>query len=385
MADKRDYYEVLGLSKGATDEEIKKAYRKTAIKYHPDKNPGDKEAEEKFKEAAEAYSVLSDPNKRARYDQFGHAGVDGAAGGGFGGAGMSMEDIFSQFGDLFGGFGGFGGFSGFGGGFGGRGGKPVGSDLRIRVNLTLKEIQSGTTKKLKVKKKVHCTACSGTGAQAGTSPVTCSTCNGSGVVIRAQDSIFGRIQTQTTCPTCNGSGEVIKDKCHSCGGRGLEAGEEVIEVRIPAGVSAGMQMTLSGKGNAGPNGGPSGDLLVQFEELEDPEFIRNGNDVLYNLLIPINVAIMGGKEVVPTLDGKVKITIDPGTQPGKILRLRNKGIPSVHGAGKGDQLISIQVHIPSRLSNEDKKIVEQIAGSSTFQISEEDKKKFTEQQRARFD
>lgn len=383
MAEKRDYYEVLGVAKGATEEEIKKAYRKTAIKYHPDKNPDDKEAEEKFKEAAEAYDVLSNPEKRARYDQYGHAGVDGAAGG-YGAGGMSMEDIFSQFGDLFGGFGGFGGFSGFGGSRRGTR-QRVGSDLRIRVHLTLKEILTGTTKKLKVKKQVHCKSCHGSGAEGGAKAETCSTCNGSGVVIRTQESFFGHVQTQTTCPTCGGTGEVIKNKCRSCGGTGLEPGEEVVEVNIPAGVASGMQMTLRGSGNAGPNGGPSGDLLVEFEEIEDKEFARNGNDVIYSLLISLDTAILGGKVTVPTLDGKVKITIDPGTQPGKILRLRNKGLPSVHGSAKGDQLITIQVFIPSKLSGADRSLVDSIAKSSAFQPTEKQKAEYTAQQRAKFD
>lgn len=261
MAEKRDYYEVLGVSKGASDDEIKKAYRKTALKYHPDRNPGDKEAEEKFKEAAEAYDVLSNPDKRARYDQYGHAGVDGNAG--FGGAGgMSMEDIFSQFGDLFGGMGGFGGFGGFSG-FGGGGGSTVnyGSDLRVRIHVTLQEVLNGTTKKIKVKKNVACSHCHGSGAEAGSSKETCPTCHGSGRVIRTQDSIFGRMQTQATCTTCNGTGQVIKNKCTHCSGTGIEQGEELIEINVPAGVASGMQMTLRGKGNAGPNGGPNGDLL----------------------------------------------------------------------------------------------------------------------------
>ncbi|MDO5035456.1 MAG: molecular chaperone DnaJ [Porphyromonas sp.] len=386
MATKRDYYEILGVDKGASEAEIKRAYRKTAIKYHPDKNPGDKQAEEKFKEAAEAYEVLSDANKRARYDQYGHAGVDGSASGGFGAGGMTMEDIFSQFGDIFGGFGGFGGgFSGFGGG-GRRGPRQrYGSDLRIRVHLTLQEILTGVDKKIKVKKQVHCSTCHGSGAEGNSKPETCSTCHGSGVVIRTQESVFGHVQTQTTCPTCGGTGEVIKDKCKSCGGNGLEQGEEIIEFHVPAGVASGMQMTLSGKGNAGANGGPNGDMIVQFEEVEDENFARNGNDIIYSLLIPLNTAIQGGKVVVPTLDGKVKITIDQGTQPGKILRLRNKGLPSVRGAGKGDQLIAIQVYIPSKLTASDKKIVDSISKSATFQPTEKELKEYSAQQRAKYD
>lgn len=382
MAEKRDYYEVLGVSKSATDEEIKKAYRKTALKYHPDRNPDDKEAEEKFKEAAEAYDVLSDPNKRARYDQYGHAGMEGA--GGFGGAGgMSMEDIFSHFGDIFGGFGGFGGFSGFGGGGGAT--QNYGSDLRVRIHVTLQEVMKGTTKKIKVKKNVACSHCGGSGAEAGSGSETCSTCGGSGRVIRTQESIFGRMQTQTTCPTCSGTGKVIKSKCKHCGGNGLEVGEETIEINVPAGVASGMQMTLRSKGNAGPNGGPSGDLLVQFEEIDDAEFIRSANDVVYNLLIPVTTALLGDKIVVPTLDGKVKISIEPGTQSGKILRLRNKGLPSVRGVGRGDQLIVIHLFIPEKLDAGDKKLVEQLQQSKSFQPSEADKKRLIEQQRTRYE
>lgn len=382
MAEKRDYYEVLGVSKGATDEEIKKAYRKTALKYHPDRNPNDKEAEEKFKEAAEAYDVLSDPNKKARYDQFGHAGMEGA--GGFGGSGgMSMDDIFRHFGDIFGSFGGFGGFSGFGGG----GGTPqnYGSDLRVRIHVTLQEVMKGTTKKIKVKKNVACSHCAGTGAEAGSGTETCSTCGGSGRVIRMQESVFGRMQTQTTCPTCSGTGKVIKNKCKHCGGSGLERGEETIEINVPAGVASGMQMTLRGKGNAGPNGGPAGDLLVQFEEIDDAEFIRSGNDVVYNLLIPVTTALLGDKIVVPTLDGKVKITIEPGTQSGKILRLRNKGLPSVRGVGRGDQLIVVHLFIPEKLDSNDKKLIEQLQQSKHFQPTEADKKQLIEQQRMRYE
>ncbi|WP_297718750.1 molecular chaperone DnaJ [uncultured Porphyromonas sp.] len=385
MAEKRDYYEVLGVSKGASDDEIKKAYRKTALKYHPDRNPGDKDAEEKFKEAAEAYDILSNPDKRARYDQYGHAGVDGNAGFG-GGGGMSMEDIFSQFGDLFGGMGGFSSFGGFSG-FGGGGGSAVnyGSDLRVRIHVTLQEVLNGTTKKIKVKKNVACSHCHGSGAQAGSGKETCPTCHGTGRVIRTQDSIFGRMQTQSTCTTCNGTGQVIKNKCTYCSGTGIEQGEELIEINVPAGVASGMQMTLRGKGNAGPNGGPSGDLLVQFEEISDAEFIRNGNDVVYNLLIPVTTALLGDKVVVPTLDGKVKVTIEPGTQSGKILRLRNKGLPSVRGAGKGDQLIVVHIYIPDKLDSNDKKLVEQLKQSKHFEPSEADKRKLIEQQRARYE
>ncbi|KGN82799.1 Heat shock protein J [Porphyromonas cangingivalis] len=387
MAEKRDYYEVLGVSKTATDEEIKKAYRKTAIKYHPDKNPGDKEAEEKFKEAAEAYEVLSDAQKRASYDRFGHRGVGGAAGGGFGGGGMSMEDIFSQFGNIFGGHfgssfgGGFGGFGGFGGG---RTVRP-GSDIRVTVKMTLREILTGLDKKIKVKKKVHCSHCNGSGAESPSDVSTCTTCNGSGVVTRVQNSFLGQIQTQSECPTCNGTGEMITKKCHKCSGTGLENGEEVISFSIPAGVSGGMTLSVSDKGNAGPNGGPNGDLLVLIEEVEDPQFIRHGNDILYSLLLPLSTAILGDKVEVPTLDGKVKITIEPGTQPGKILRLRGKGLPTLRGYSTGDQLISVNVHIPSKLSAEDRKYIEAMNDHKSFVPTEEDQAEFIKVQRAKFE
>lgn len=382
MADKRDYYEVLGVSKGASDDEIKKAYRKTALKYHPDRNPGDKQAEEKFKEAAEAYDVLSNPDKRVRYDQYGHAGVDNNGGFG-GGGGMSMDDIFTHFGDLFGDLGGFGGFTGFGGSSRAR--VNYGSDLRVRIHLTLQEVMKGTTKKIKVKKDVPCSHCHGTGAEAGSGSETCPTCHGSGRVIHTQESIFGRMQTQTVCGTCNGTGQVIKNKCKYCGGSGIEQGEELIEINVPAGVAAGMQMTMSGKGNAGPNGGPAGDLLIQFEEIEDAEFIRNGNDVIYNLLIPLTTALLGDKVVVPTLDGKVKVTIEPGTESGKILRLRNKGLPSVRGAGRGDQLIAVHIFIPNKLDSHDKSLINQLDQSKSIHPTEADKKRLIEKQRARFD
>lgn len=390
MAEKRDYYEVLGVDKSATADEIKKAYRKTAIKYHPDKNPGDKEAEEKFKEAAEAYDVLSDPDKRSRYDQFGHAGMSGA-GSGFGGGGMSMEDIFAHFGDIFGG--GFGGgFSSFGGGFGGFGGfggggsvHLQGSDLRVRLSITLEEVLKGVTKKIKVKKDIPCSHCHGSGAEDKSGSETCTTCHGSGRVVREQQSIFGRVQTQSTCPTCHGTGQTIKNKCKKCGGDGLEKGEELLEINVPAGVASGMQMTLEGKGSAGPNGGPSGDLIVQFEEIEDPRFIRNGNDVVYHLLIPISTAILGGKVTVPTIDGKVKVSIAAGTEPGKILRLRGKGLPSVRGYGVGDQLIVVQLFVPQKVTGADKKLIEEMAKSSTFEPTEKETTEHIRQQRLKYD
>ena len=371
MAAKRDYYEVLGVSKGASADELKKAYRKLAIKYHPDKNPGDKEAEEKFKELAEAYDVLSDPDKRQRYDQFGHAGVGSSAAsggaGGFGG-GMSMEDIFSRFGDLFGGGGfDFGGFGGFGGGGGGRQ-VARGSDLRARVRLTLEDIEKGVEKKLKIKKNVACSHCGGEGTSDPNGKQTCGTCHGTGSVVTAQRSLFGMVQTQSVCPTCEGTGEVITKPCSYCKGQGTQIGEELVSFRIPAGVQEGMQLTVSGKGNAAPRGGIPGDLLVLIQEEEDPNLIRNGSDLIYNLLVSIPMAAHGGSVEVPTIGGKARVKIAPGTQPGKVLRLRGKGLPSVNGYGKGDLLVNVNVFIP-KLKEDD----EALAGMSgeAFQPTEE--------------
>ncbi|WP_455250739.1 molecular chaperone DnaJ [Porphyromonas sp.] len=370
MAAKRDYYEVLGVSKGASADELKKAYRKLAIKYHPDKNPGDKEAEEKFKELAEAYDVLSDPDKRQRYDQFGHAGVGSSAAsggaGGFGG-GMSMEDIFSRFGDLFGGGGfDFGGFGGFGGG----GGRQAlrGSDLRARVRLTLEDIEKGVEKKLKIKKNVACSHCGGEGTSDPNGKQTCGTCHGTGSVVTAQRSLFGMVQTQSVCPTCEGTGEVITKPCSHCKGQGTQIGEELVSFRIPAGVQEGMQLTVSGKGNAAPRGGYPGDLLVLIQEEEDPNLIRNGSDLIYNLLVSIPMAAHGGSVEVPTIGGKARVKIAPGTQPGKVLRLRGKGLPSVNGYGKGDLLVNVNVFIP-KLKEDD----QALAGMSgeAFQPTEE--------------
>lgn len=359
---KRDFYEILGVSKTATADEIKKAYRKKAIEFHPDKNPGDKQAEEKFKEAAEAYEVLSDPQKRQRYDQFGHAGVGGAAGGGGFGGGMSMDDIFSHFGDIFGGHFG-GGFGGFGGGQ--RGGQRVrrGSDLRVKVKLNLSEIATGVEKKIKVKKLVNCSHCNGSGAAHGSQPATCTTCNGAGRVTRVQQTILGQMQTATDCPTCGGEGKIIRDKCSHCNGEGVVREEEVISINIPAGVMEGMQLSMSGKGNAARRGGVNGDLLVLVEEESHPELIRDENDLIYNLLLTMPTAILGGSVEVPTVDGKVKVTINPGTQPGKVLRLRGKGLPSVNRYGTGDLLINIGVYIPENLNKDEKAIIEKLGKS----------------------
>ena len=385
MSAKRDYYEILEVPKIATAEEIKKAYRKKAIQFHPDKNPGNKEAEEKFKEAAEAYEVLSDENKRDRYDQFGHAGVGGAAsGGGFGG-GMSMDDIFSQFGDIFGGhFGGFGGFSGFGGSQRGRR-VNRGSDLRVKVKLNLKEILNGVEKKIKVKKYVSCSHCDGNGSENGTSLSTCSTCNGSGVVTRVANTILGQMQTSSTCPTCNGEGKSITRKCVHCNGEGILWEEEVIPIRIPAGVAEGMQLSMSGKGNAARRGGVNGDLLIVIEEEEDPNLIRDENDVIYNLFLSFPMAALGGTVEVPTIDGVAKVKIEPGTQPGKVLRLRNKGLPSVNSYGKGDELINVNVYVPESLNEKERKIMEEMNKSENFAPSPSARKSVFNKFRKMFD
>lgn len=364
---KRDYYEVLSVSKNATADEIKKAYRQKAIQFHPDRNPGDKDAEEKFKEAAEAYDVLSNEEKRQRYDRFGHAGVgSSAASGGFGGGGMSMEDIFSQFGDLFGGH--FGGFGGFGSSSRSRT-VQRGSDLRVRVKLTLKEIATGVEKKIKVKKYVPCSHCHGNGAADSQAISSCSTCHGSGFVTRVANTILGQMQTQSTCPTCGGTGETITRKCPHCNGEGVTRAEEVITLNIPAGVGEGMQLSMSGKGNAARRGGINGDLLVVIEEERHPELIRDENDLVYNLLLTVPQAVLGDSVEVPTVDGRVKVKIEPGTQPGKVLRLRNKGLPSVNSYGTGDLLINISVYIPEKLTEMEKSKIKELANAENFQPS----------------
>ena len=381
--EKRDYYEVLGVSKSADATEIKKAYRKLALKYHPDKNPGDKEAEEKFKEAAEAYDVLSNEEKKRRYDQFGHAGVGGAGKGGFGG-GMSMDDIFSQFGDIFGSFGGFSGFGGFGGG---RSARRVnrGTNLRVKVKMNLQEIATGIEKKIKVKKYVACQHCNGTGAKDGKSYSTCSTCKGSGQVTRVQNTILGAMQTTSTCPTCEGEGKIINEKCTFCNGEGVLMSEEVISINIPAGVGEGMQLSLSGKGNAARRGGVNGDLIVLIEEEEHPELVRDGNDLLYNVFIGYPEAVLGETVEIPTIEGKVKVKIEAGTQPGKILRLRGKGLPDVNGYGKGDLLAKVNVWIPKNLSKDEKKLVEKMKEAEGFKPGSGDKKSIFSKMKDFFD
>ncbi|KAA3647617.1 MAG: molecular chaperone DnaJ [Bacteroidetes bacterium] len=362
---KRDYYEVLGVDKNASTQEVKKAYRKLAIKYHPDKNPDDKAAEEKFKEAAEAYEVLSNEEKKAKYDRFGHAGMGG--GSGFGGGGMNMEDIFSQFGDIFGGGGGFSGFGGFGGG--GQRGRRVnrGSNIRVKVKLTLKDIVNGVEKKIKVKKYISCKTCTGSGAEGGSGFNTCDQCNGSGQVTRITNTFLGQMQTASTCPKCGGDGKIITNKCNTCHGDGIVKDDETIDLKIPAGVEDGMQLSVTGRGNMGARNGVAGDLIVLIEEEEHPELKRDGNNILYDLYIPFPDAILGSEVTVPTVNGKAKIKIEAGTQGGKVLRLRNKGIPDVNGYRTGDQLVNINVWTPQNLSKEDKKIIEKLRGSKAYE------------------
>lgn len=360
---KRDYYEILEISKGASKEEIKKAYRKQALKYHPDKNPGSKEAEEKFKEAAEAYEVLSNDEKRARYDKYGHAGMGNNMGGGFGG-GMTMEDIFSSFGDIFG--------DAFGGAFGGsrRGGRSrgvnKGSNLRLKVKLTLDEFAHGAEKRVKVTKYVACDTCHGSGAASDHDVTTCSACKGTGHTTRVMNTILGQMQTTAPCNVCGGEGKVITKKCPKCYGEGIVQAEEVIPLSIPAGLAPGMQLSVTGKGNAARRGGINGDLILLIDEEPHPELIREGNDLIYNLFISIPEAILGANVEVPTIEGKVRIKVDPGTQGGKILRLRGKGLPDVNGYGKGDLLVNVNVWIPKNLTKEEQKVIEQYRSSPTF-------------------
>ena len=364
---KRDYYEVLGVDKKASEDEIKKAYRKIAIKYHPDRNPGDKTAEEKFKEAAEAYSVLSDKQKRQQYDQFGFDGPNMGGGfGGFGAGGFSMDDIFSMFGDVFGGRGGFGGFSGFGGG---QRAQYRGTDLRLKVRLTLQEISTGVTKKFKVRKDIVCSECNGSGAQKGSGSETCPTCHGQGYTVRTVRSILGMMQTQSECPTCHGEGTVIKNKCPHCSGQGIVKGEEVVEINIPAGVAEGMVVNVPGKGNAAPHNGVPGNIQVYVEEEPNDTFVRDGQDIIYNLLLDFPTAALGGEVDIPTIEGtKVKIKIEPGTQPGKTLRLRGKGLPAVqgYGSGRGDLVVQVSVYVPKTLDRQERQMLEQLRESDNF-------------------
>jgi len=383
MAEKRDYYEVLGVPKDADASTIKKAYRKLAIMYHPDKNPGNKEAEEKFKEAAEAYDILSNDEKRQKYDRFGQAGLNGGSGG-FGGGGMNMDDIFSQFGDIFGSFG--GGFGGFGGGGHSARSRRVnrGQNLRVKVKLTLNDIATGVEKKIKVKRYVSCTHCNGTGAKNGKSYSKCTTCHGTGQVTRLQNTILGQMQTTSTCPTCGGDGKIINEKCSYCKGEGIELNDDVITLNIPAGVADGMQLSMSGKGNAARRGGINGDLIILIEEIENEDLIRDGNDLLYNVFVSYPDVVIGSSVEVPTLDGKVKVKVEAGTQPGKILRLRAKGIPDINGYGKGDLLVKINVWIPKNLNKEDKKIIENLKNKDFVKPGAGQSKSFFKKMRDRF-
>ncbi len=374
---KRDYYEVLGVDKGADEKTIKKAYRKVAMKYHPDRNPDDKAAEEKFKEAAEAYEVLNDPDKKARYDRFGHAGVSGNGGGGFQG-GMTMEDIFSQFGDIFGGEGGSPFESFFGGAAGGRGRRARGqrgSNLRIKVALTLEEIAEGVTKKIKVKKRVKCNTCSGSGAKDSNSVTTCGTCRGSGYVRQVRSTFLGQMQTTTACPTCGGSGETITAKCGTCKGDGNQMGQETIEIEIPGGVEEGMQLSMRGRGNAGAKGGPAGDLLINIEEKPHEHLQREGMNVIYDLFLNFADAALGTSVEVPVLNGKVKFKIPAGTQSGKIFRLKGKGLPAVQSYGRGDQLIHVNIWTPKKLNDDERELLERLRNMPNFspQPGKEDK------------
>jgi len=384
---KRDYYEILGVGKSSSTDEIKKAYRKVAMQFHPDRNPGDKAAEEKFKEAAEAYEVLSDPDKKAQYDRFGHAGMGNSGSRGFGGS-MNTEDIFSQFGDIFG-EDVFGSFFGGGGrssrGGAGRSRGVKGSSLRIKVKLNYEEIANGTTRNVKVKKHVVCGTCNGSGAKDKSSVQTCGTCGGNGQVKRVTNTFLGQMQTVTTCPACNGEGTTITAKCGSCKGEGRVYGEEMVTLNIPAGVQEGMNLSLSGKGNAGERGGAPGDLLVLIEEEPHKDLHRDGLNVAYDLYISIPDAVFGTQLEVPTIDGKVKIKVPPGTQSGKIFRLKGKGFPEVNGYAKGDQLIHVNVWTPQNISTEEKNMLEKMNGSQNFQPKpEKSDKSFFDKMREMF-
>ena len=374
--EKRDYYEVLEVPKNATSDEIKKAYRKMAIKYHPDKNPDDKDAEEKFKEAAEAYEVLSNPDKRSRYDQFGHAGLNGQQG--FSG----MDDIFSHFGDIFSDlFGGGGGGFSFSSGFGGGGRQAQrhvnrGSNLRLRVKLNLSEINEGVKKKVKVNKFVPCQHCGGSGAK-DNSFETCPTCNGRGQTVKIQNSIFGQMQTVTTCPNCGGEGKIIKNKCPECQGNGIVKSEEIIELNIPAGVAEGMQLSVRGKGNAGARNGIAGDLIILIEEEKDKNLERDGNDLIYNLFISFPQAALGATVEVPVIDGTTEVKIPAGTQSGEVIKLRNKGLPELNGYGRGDLLVNVNVWTPQHLNKEEEKIMKSLLESENINpSSDKDKSPF---------
>jgi len=370
---KRDYYEVLGVTKTATQDELKKAYRKLAMQYHPDRNPGDKEAEEKFKEAAEAYEVLKDDQKRAKYDRFGHSGMRG--GQDFHGF-SDVNDIFSHFSDIFGGS--FGGsiFDDF---FGGRGGSQrgrrsqtgtPGSDLKVTIKLTLEEIASGVTKKIKLKKHKKCSTCNGTGARDASSYNTCSVCNGSGEVRQVSRSIFGQFVNIATCSNCNGTGKVVSNPCKDCSGDGRVFDESTIKINVPAGVNDESYMTIRGEGNAGKNGGSAGDIIVVFKELAHEHFVRDGDNVIYNLYISYPQAVMGTEVEVPTLNGKAKLKIESGIQPGKFLKMREKGIKHLQNYGSGDQLVKVNIHVPKKVNSKEKELLKELDKMPNIKVSE---------------
>ena len=387
MSTKRDFYEILGVSKAASQEEIKKAYRKVAMQYHPDRNPGDKASEEKFKEAAEAYEILNDPDKKAQYDRFGHSAFSGGRGGGGSyGGGMNMDDIFSQFGDIF-------GDEGFGSFFGGNGRRSSGgqargtrgSNLRVKLKMNFEEIAKGANKTIKVKKHVKCSTCSGSGAKDKNSVQTCGTCQGSGQVRRVQNTFLGQMQTVTTCPTCSGEGTTITSKCTSCKGEGRVYGEETVTIDIPAGVQEGMQLSISGKGNAGERGGAAGDLIVLIEEEAHPQLQRDGLNVAFELYISFPDAVFGTQVEVPTIDGRAKIKIPPGTQSGKIFRLKGKGFPHVNSYEKGDQLIHVNIWTPQHVSSDEKTMLEKMQESENFEPKpEKNEKSFFDKVREMF-
>ena len=376
---KKDYYEVLGVDKNASADEIKKAYRKLAIKYHPDKNPGNKEAEEKFKEAAEAYSVLSDADKKAKYDQFGHAGVDGAGpdfSGGFGNLNDILNDLFG--GAFGGGFG--GGFSGFGGFGGGRRQERVykGRDIRVRAKLTLEEIARGVEKEISIEKNVPCPDCGGRGAKNSADIKICPACNGTGQVQRVVNTFLGQSISYSTCQQCGGEGKIISNPCPKCSGSGLVRQRETIRVKIPAGVESGMQLTVQGEGHAAKNNGINGDLLVVIEELEHPLYKREGTNLFYTAVISMMDAVLGCEINIPCLDGSYKIKVEPGTQSGKIVRLKGKGIPALNGYGNGDMYVKIAVWIPKKLNKDEKAVFESMRNNESFKPnpSKEDKSFF---------
>ena len=369
MAEKRDYYEVLGVDRSATLDEIKKAYRKKAIQYHPDKNPGNKEAEEKFKEAAEAYSVLSDADKRAKYDKFGHAGVGSQPGPDFSGGFGDLNDILNNlFGGGFGGFsGGFGGFSGFGGG----GQSPRqkvyrGRDIRVRVKMTLDEIAHGAEKEISIEKLVPCSECGGKGTKNAADIKTCPACKGTGQITRVVNTVLGQTVSYSTCQQCGGEGKIITNPCHRCGGTGLERHRETVRVKIPAGVENGMQLTIRGGGHGAKNNGVPGDLLVLIEEVAHPELKRDGNNLMYTKVISVIDAMLGAEAEIPCIDGKYKVKIEPGTQSGSVVRLKGKGLPSVNGGGTGDLYVKYIVWIPKKLSKDEKEILERLRSSDSF-------------------